>query len=106
MKRMSEENRGLTAPHRDVFTLRFHHDRSHGHGDRNGVEVGRVWAEGEDGCFGGQSLSALNSDPVETSGEPHDPHDGPEHHVHQPAEEPAHPPSDRAQPWPHLITAF
>ncbi len=27
---------------------------------------------------------------METAGKPHDPHDGPEHHVHQPTEEPAH----------------
>ncbi len=47
-------------------------------------------AEGEDGRFGGQSLSTLNADPMETSGKPHDPHDGLQHHVHQPTEEPAH----------------
>lgn len=89
---MNEQNANkrkekLTSPDRDVFALSFHHDGRHRHGDGNGVEIWRVWGEGEDGSLCWQSLSAFNADPVKSTRKPHDPHDGPQHQVHYPAEE-------------------
>lgn len=79
----------LTSPYWDVSALGLHHDGGHGHGDRDGIEVGGVWCQGEDGCLGGQGLPPLHGHPVEAADEPHGPHDGLEQEVHDPMREDA-----------------
>lgn len=66
----------LTSPYRDVSALGLHHDGGHGHGNGDGIEVGGVWCQGEDGCLGGQGLPPLHNHLVEAADEPHGPHDG------------------------------
>lgn len=77
----------LTSPHGDVSALSLHHDGRHRHGDRDGVEVGGVWSQGEDGGLGGQCPPPLHGHVVEAARKPHGAHDGPEQHVHDPATE-------------------
>ena len=77
----------LTSPYGDVSALRLHHDGRHRHGDGDGVEVGGVWSQGEDGGLGGQCPPHLHGNVVEAARKPHGAHDGLEQHVHDPAAE-------------------
>lgn len=79
----------LTSPYWDISALCLHHDGRHRQGDSNGIEVGRVWRQGEDGCLWWRGLLPLHNNPVEAAGKPHGAHDGLEQDVHNPAKESA-----------------
>lgn len=72
----------LTAPERYILALSLHYNGSHCHGDWDGIEVGRVGCQGEDGCFCRHRPSAFHSHPMETTRKPHDPHDDLQSYVH------------------------
>lgn len=76
----------LTPPQRDVLALSFHDYGGHRHGNRHGVEVGRVRCEGDDGRLGGQRTLTFDPNPVEATCKPHGPHDDAQDNVHHPEE--------------------
>lgn len=72
----------LTAPERYVLALSLHDDGGHCHGDWDGIKVGRVGGQGEDGCFCRQRPSTFHRHPMEPPHKPHDPHDDLQNYVH------------------------
>lgn len=76
--------RTLTAPNWDVPALHFGHCGAHCHGDGDGIKVGGVRRQGEDGRFGRRGALSFHLDPVESAAEPHDSHDHSETHVYEP----------------------
>lgn len=75
----------LTAPDWDVLALGLHDDGGHGAGDGNGVEVGGVGRQRQDGCLAGGGPLPLHPHPVEPPQKPHGPHDGPQRQVQKSA---------------------
>lgn len=74
----------LTPPDRNAPALQFRDDGAHGHGDRDGIEVGGMWRHSDDGNFRGRSSFPFHLDPVETSTKPHSSHDHSQTHVYKP----------------------
>lgn len=66
----------LTSPDWDVSALRLHHNGGHGHGDRDGVKVGGMWSQREDGSLRRQGLPPLHGHTVESARKPHGAHNG------------------------------
>ena len=77
--------RSLTAPHRDAHALQLRDDGAHRHGNRDGIEVGRVGGHGEDGHLGRGGGRPFDPDPVEASAEPQGSHEDTQADVNQPA---------------------
>lgn len=80
---IGQSQRLLTAPNRYILALSLHNNWGHSHRNWDGIKVGRVGRQGEDGCFCRQRPLPFHSYPMKTSCKPHDPHDDLENYVHQ-----------------------
>lgn len=80
----------LTSPDWDVSAFRLHYNGGHGHGDRDGIEVGGMWCQCEDSSLSRQGLPSLHSHSVEAASKPHGTHDGLEQEIHNPVRDRQH----------------